>query len=151
MVGDLIAALTWPIDVQQELRETDDEPDLVTDYVSLLAAQVEYKVRAASLDQRSSSSRTSAGDGRANSRSTSMSSRSSSPKFGSATQVSFVKPFNSCLKLIFPAGTSVMKRSSHWVCISSETSWLSEMSPQTVYPPERKRSSRTFKSALLLC
>jgi replication fork protection complex subunit Tof1/Swi1 len=41
--GDLIAALTWPIDVQQELREMQDEPDVVTDYASLLRAQVEYK------------------------------------------------------------------------------------------------------------
>ena len=42
--GDLIAALTWPIDVQQELKEMEDEPDLVTDYQSLLRAQMEYKV-----------------------------------------------------------------------------------------------------------
>ncbi|ORX39175.1 timeless protein-domain-containing protein [Kockovaella imperatae] len=40
---DLIAALTWPIDVQAELKEMDDEPDLVTDYQSLLRAQMEYK------------------------------------------------------------------------------------------------------------
>ena len=41
---DLMAALTWPIDVQQELKEMEDEPGLVTDYASLLKAQVEYKV-----------------------------------------------------------------------------------------------------------
>ncbi|WWD21366.1 hypothetical protein CI109_105851 [Kwoniella shandongensis] len=40
---DLIAALTWPIDVAQELKEMEDEPDVVTDYASLLRAQVEYK------------------------------------------------------------------------------------------------------------
>ena len=43
-IGDLIAALTWPIDVQQELKEMEDEPDAVTDYASLLRAQREYKV-----------------------------------------------------------------------------------------------------------
>lgn len=43
-LGDLIAALTWPIDVMKELKEMDDEPDLVTDYASLLRAQREYKV-----------------------------------------------------------------------------------------------------------
>ncbi|OCF42971.1 topoisomerase 1-associated factor 1 [Kwoniella heveanensis CBS 569] len=40
---DLIAALTWPIDVASELKEMEDEPDVVTDYASLLRAQVEYK------------------------------------------------------------------------------------------------------------
>jgi replication fork protection complex subunit Tof1/Swi1 len=40
----LIAALTWPIDVQQELKEMQDEPNVVTDYASLLRAQIEYKV-----------------------------------------------------------------------------------------------------------
>ncbi|KAK4685899.1 replication fork protection complex subunit TIMELESS/Tof1/Swi1, partial [Tremellales sp. Uapishka_1] len=40
---DLIAALTWPIDVQQELKEMQDEPGMVTDYASLLRAQLEYK------------------------------------------------------------------------------------------------------------
>jgi replication fork protection complex subunit Tof1/Swi1 len=43
-IGDLIAALTWPIDVQQELKEMQDEPNVVTDYASLLRAQIEYKV-----------------------------------------------------------------------------------------------------------
>ncbi|OCF79113.1 topoisomerase 1-associated factor 1 [Kwoniella mangroviensis CBS 8886] len=40
---DLIAALTWPIDVASELKEMEDEPDVVTDYASLLRAQLEYK------------------------------------------------------------------------------------------------------------
>ena len=45
LVGDLIAALTWPIDVAQELKEMADGPAVVTDYASLLRAQQEYKVR----------------------------------------------------------------------------------------------------------
>ena len=41
---DLLAALTWPIDVAQELKElAEDDVDVVTDYASLLRAQVEYK------------------------------------------------------------------------------------------------------------
>lgn len=44
-LGDLIAALTWPIDVAQELKEMADGPAVVTDYASLLRAQQEYKVR----------------------------------------------------------------------------------------------------------
>ena len=44
MTGDLIAALTWPIDVAQELKEMQDGPAVVTDYASLLRAQQEYKV-----------------------------------------------------------------------------------------------------------
>ncbi|AAW44173.2 conserved hypothetical protein [Cryptococcus deneoformans JEC21] len=40
---DLIAALTWPIDVAQELKEIEDEGPVVTDYASLLRAQLEYK------------------------------------------------------------------------------------------------------------
>jgi hypothetical protein len=40
----LIAALTWPIDVAQELKEMADGPAVVTDYASLLRAQQEYKV-----------------------------------------------------------------------------------------------------------
>jgi len=43
-IGDLIAALTWPIDVAQELKEMQDGPAVVTDYASLLRAQQEYKV-----------------------------------------------------------------------------------------------------------
>jgi replication fork protection complex subunit Tof1/Swi1 len=45
ILGDLIAALTWPIDVQQELKEIEDERELVTDYATLLRAQIQYKVR----------------------------------------------------------------------------------------------------------
>lgn len=42
---DLLAALTWPIDVAQELKElSEDDADVVTDYASLLRAQVEYKL-----------------------------------------------------------------------------------------------------------
>lgn len=42
---DLLAALTWPIDVAQELKElAEDDADVVTDYASLLRAQVEYKL-----------------------------------------------------------------------------------------------------------
>ncbi|WWC91099.1 uncharacterized protein L201_006040 [Kwoniella dendrophila CBS 6074] len=40
---DLIAALTWPIDVASELKEMEDEPNVVTDYATLLRAQLEYK------------------------------------------------------------------------------------------------------------
>ncbi|WVQ81137.1 hypothetical protein IAT38_003259 [Cryptococcus sp. DSM 104549] len=40
---DLIAALTWPIDVAQELKEMEDEPNVISDYASLLRAQVHYK------------------------------------------------------------------------------------------------------------
>ncbi|WRT69168.1 uncharacterized protein IL334_006152 [Kwoniella shivajii] len=40
---DLIAALTWPIDVTSELKEMEDEPNVITDYASLLRAQLEYK------------------------------------------------------------------------------------------------------------
>jgi replication fork protection complex subunit Tof1/Swi1 len=40
----LIAALTWPIDVAQELKEMADGPAVVTDYASLLRAHQEYKV-----------------------------------------------------------------------------------------------------------
>ncbi|BEI92678.1 uncharacterized protein CcaverHIS019_0503060 [Cutaneotrichosporon cavernicola] len=43
MACDLIAALTWPIDVAAELKELQDEGPVVTDYASLLRAQVEYK------------------------------------------------------------------------------------------------------------
>lgn len=42
--GDLIAALTWPIDVAKELKEMDEEGPTVTDYASLLRFQLEYKV-----------------------------------------------------------------------------------------------------------
>lgn len=43
---DLLTALTWPIDVAQELKElAEDHEQVTTDYASLLRAQVEYKVR----------------------------------------------------------------------------------------------------------
>ncbi|GMK55868.1 hypothetical protein CspeluHIS016_0209240 [Cutaneotrichosporon spelunceum] len=45
MACDLIAALTWPIDVAAELKELQDEGPVVTDYASLLRAQVEYKAQ----------------------------------------------------------------------------------------------------------
>jgi hypothetical protein len=35
--------MTWPIDVAAELKEMEDEPPTVTDYGSLLAAQLDYK------------------------------------------------------------------------------------------------------------
>lgn len=40
---ELIASLTWPIDVAAELKELEDEPETNTDYSSILKAQVEYK------------------------------------------------------------------------------------------------------------
>ncbi|WOO84917.1 Topoisomerase 1-associated factor 1 [Vanrija pseudolonga] len=45
MSCDLIAALTWPIDVAKELKEMEEEGPVVTDYASLLRAQVEYKAQ----------------------------------------------------------------------------------------------------------
>jgi replication fork protection complex subunit Tof1/Swi1 len=41
---DLVAALTWPIDVAAELKEMEDETEIPSDYASLLRYQVEYKV-----------------------------------------------------------------------------------------------------------
>ncbi|CAK9781717.1 hypothetical protein CC85DRAFT_324759 [Cutaneotrichosporon oleaginosum] len=43
MACDLVAALTWPIDVAAELKELQDEGPVVTDFASLLRAHVEYK------------------------------------------------------------------------------------------------------------
>ncbi|KAL7415832.1 timeless protein-domain-containing protein [Mrakia frigida] len=43
MAADLLAAMTWPIDVAAELKEMEDEPEGTTDYSSLLQAQLEYK------------------------------------------------------------------------------------------------------------
>jgi len=49
--ADLLAALTWPIDVQQELKDMmDDTEAVVTDYASLLRSQVEFKVCLVSID-----------------------------------------------------------------------------------------------------
>ncbi|KIR40249.1 topoisomerase 1-associated factor 1 [Cryptococcus deuterogattii 99/473] len=42
-VALVASALTWPIDVAQELKEIEDEGPVVTDYASLLRAQLEYK------------------------------------------------------------------------------------------------------------
>jgi replication fork protection complex subunit Tof1/Swi1 len=45
--ADLLAALTWPIDVQRELQDMlEDAEVVVSDYASLLRSQVEYKVSA---------------------------------------------------------------------------------------------------------
>ena len=41
--ADLITAMTWPIDVAEELKELDDEIDAKTDYTTLLHAQLRYK------------------------------------------------------------------------------------------------------------
>ncbi|KAG8943281.1 Topoisomerase 1-associated factor 1 [Tulasnella sp. 424] len=41
--ADLITAMTWPIDVAEELKELDDELDGKTDYTTLIEAQRSYK------------------------------------------------------------------------------------------------------------
>ncbi|KAG8990291.1 Topoisomerase 1-associated factor 1 [Tulasnella sp. JGI-2019a] len=41
--ADLITAMTWPIDVAEELKEMDDEIDTKTDYTTLIQAQRSYK------------------------------------------------------------------------------------------------------------
>ncbi|KAK2463336.1 hypothetical protein APHAL10511_004647 [Amanita phalloides] len=41
--ADLITAMTWPIDMAEELRELDDELDRGTDYTQLLRSHLEYK------------------------------------------------------------------------------------------------------------
>ncbi|KAG8868501.1 Topoisomerase 1-associated factor 1, partial [Tulasnella sp. 331] len=41
--ADLITAMTWPIDVAEELKEMDDEIDARTDYTTLIQAQRSYK------------------------------------------------------------------------------------------------------------
>ncbi|KAF9516043.1 hypothetical protein BS47DRAFT_1443938 [Hydnum rufescens UP504] len=41
--ADLITAMTWPIDVAEELKELDEEVDVGTDYTLLLRAQLSYK------------------------------------------------------------------------------------------------------------
>ncbi|KAG8689963.1 Topoisomerase 1-associated factor 1, partial [Ceratobasidium sp. 395] len=41
--ADVIAAMTWPIDIAQELKELDEEYDEKTDYATLLLAQLHYK------------------------------------------------------------------------------------------------------------
>ncbi|KDQ07544.1 hypothetical protein BOTBODRAFT_192367 [Botryobasidium botryosum FD-172 SS1] len=41
--ADLMTAMTWPIDLAEELKELDDEEDAHTDYTALLQAQLSYK------------------------------------------------------------------------------------------------------------
>ncbi|KAG9019357.1 Topoisomerase 1-associated factor 1 [Tulasnella sp. 427] len=41
--ADLITAMTWPIDIAEELKELDDELDGKTDYTTLIEAQRSYK------------------------------------------------------------------------------------------------------------
>jgi hypothetical protein len=43
ITADLITAMTWPIDVAEELKELDDEMDGSTDYTTLIEAQRSYK------------------------------------------------------------------------------------------------------------
>lgn len=43
LVADLITAMTWPIDMAEELKELDDELDARTDYTTLIQAQRSYK------------------------------------------------------------------------------------------------------------
>ncbi|KAF8622383.1 hypothetical protein AX15_007037 [Amanita polypyramis BW_CC] len=40
---DLMTAMTWPIDMAEELKELDDELDKGTDYTQLLRSHLEYK------------------------------------------------------------------------------------------------------------
>ena len=41
--ADLMTAMTWPIDMAEELKELDDERDKGTDYTQLLRCHLEYK------------------------------------------------------------------------------------------------------------
>ncbi|QRV99102.1 topoisomerase 1-associated factor 1 [Ceratobasidium sp. AG-Ba] len=41
--ADVIAAMTWPIDIAEELKELDEQLDERTDYATLLLAQLHYK------------------------------------------------------------------------------------------------------------
>ncbi|PFH47597.1 hypothetical protein AMATHDRAFT_151707 [Amanita thiersii Skay4041] len=41
--ADLMTAMTWPIDMAEELKELDDELDKGTDYTQLLRSHLEYK------------------------------------------------------------------------------------------------------------
>ncbi|KIK62957.1 hypothetical protein GYMLUDRAFT_41245 [Collybiopsis luxurians FD-317 M1] len=43
MVVDLMTAMTWPIDVAEELKELDDELDSKADYTELVASHLQYK------------------------------------------------------------------------------------------------------------
>lgn len=42
--ADLMTAMTWPIDMAEELKELDDELDRGTDYTQLLRSHLEYKL-----------------------------------------------------------------------------------------------------------
>jgi replication fork protection complex subunit Tof1/Swi1 len=42
-VADLLTAMTWPIDLAEELTELDEERDGNTDYMTLIHAQLAYK------------------------------------------------------------------------------------------------------------
>ncbi|KAG6865098.1 hypothetical protein C0991_005153 [Blastosporella zonata] len=42
--ADLITAMTWPIDMAEELKELDDELDKGTDYTQLIDSHLHYKV-----------------------------------------------------------------------------------------------------------
>ncbi|KAG6872642.1 hypothetical protein C0995_008073 [Termitomyces sp. Mi166 len=42
--ADLMTAMTWPIDMAEELKELDDELDKGTDYTQLLESHLHYKV-----------------------------------------------------------------------------------------------------------
>jgi replication fork protection complex subunit Tof1/Swi1 len=39
----VIAAMTWPIDIAEELKELDEQHDEKTDYATLVLAQLHYK------------------------------------------------------------------------------------------------------------
>ncbi|KAF8607094.1 timeless-domain-containing protein [Ceratobasidium sp. AG-I] len=41
--ADVIAAMTWPIDIAEELKELDEQHDEKTDYATLILAQLHYK------------------------------------------------------------------------------------------------------------
>ncbi|KAF5391610.1 hypothetical protein D9757_002428 [Collybiopsis confluens] len=43
LVVDLMTAMTWPIDVAEELKELDDEVDSKADYTELVASHLQYK------------------------------------------------------------------------------------------------------------
>lgn len=43
ILADLITAMTWPIDLSEELKELDDQQDTKADYTVLFLAQISYK------------------------------------------------------------------------------------------------------------
>lgn len=81
-LGDLIAALTWPIDVAQELKEMADGPAVVTDYASLQRAQQEYKASLRRVQSGLGELTQDIGDAASNQRSPAMSSRTNAPLSG---------------------------------------------------------------------